>query len=117
MPLSVRADTDTWLSESNPVEEFLSECLQYDPRSSVLSSDVYQLYKQWAINVGRRTMSDQTFWVRAKTASILLMGDVERTITRSYEGLVSGTRPVDGPQRVITCVSYTDEYRRMLVGI
>ena len=116
MPLSVRADTDLWLSESNPVEEFLSECLRYDPRSSVLSSDVYQLYKQWTITVGRRTMSDQTFWVRAKTAAILRMGDVDRKYTRAYEGLVSGTRPGDGPQRVITCVSYTDEYRRMLVG-
>lgn len=116
MPLSVRADTDAWLSQSNPVEEFLSECLQYDPLSSVLSSDVYQLYKQWVADTGRRPMSDKTFWDRSTAAAIFTLTDVGKVRTRTPGGLV-GDRVPGAAQRIITCVSYTPEYRRKLVGV
>ena len=118
MPVSVLMDTEKWLAAANPVEEFLAECLVHDPQSSVLTSDVYQLYKQWVIDRGRRAMSDQTFWERSRTASIFKMDDVRRTRTREYGNLVSSRGVVGSdPQRVITGVSYADEYHQKLVGM
>lgn len=117
MPASVRADTDLWLALSNPAEEFLDECLRHDPAASVLSGEVYQLYKRWSEDKGRRTMSDKTFWERARTASIFTLLDVEKTLTRSYGSLMSSVAPGSGPQRVVVGVSYAHEFQQKLLGI
>ncbi len=118
MPVSVRADTDKWLVSTNPAEEFLTLALVYKPGCSVLSKDVYKLYKQWAIDNGRRVLSDVTFWERAKKASIFTMEDVQKTQTRDYDELVSisGGEQRNGPLRVVTCVAWSEEYHESVLG-
>jgi len=117
MPVSVRADTDAWLMVTNPAEEFLSMALLYSPQHSVLTSDVYALYKEWALENGRRVLSDQTFWERARKASIFRMEDVERGYLRSYGEVVTrdGSQR-SGQQRVITCVTWSEEMRERVFG-
>lgn len=117
MPVSVRADTDAWLMVTNAAEEFLTMALVYKPNYSVLSSDVYKLYREWALENGRRVLSDQTFWERARKASIFSLEDVVRGVSRSYGELVT----LDGSQRsgtprVITSVTWSDEMRERVVG-
>lgn len=117
MPLRVRADTDAWLAVTNPAEEFLTLALVYDEGTSVLSAEVYQEYREWAQANGRRVMSDQTFWERAKKASIFTMPEVRKDRVREYGNLeAKDGLPRIGPQRVLTCVRWAGEYREKVLG-
>ncbi len=117
MPLSVRADTEAWLMASNVVEEFLTLALTYEPNSSVLSSDVYASYRQWALDNGRKPITDQKFWNRAEKTSLFTMEDVRKAYTRDHgELLARDGMPRTGPQRVVTGVTWSSEYRESLLG-
>lgn len=112
MPMRVRADTDAWLALSNPAEEFLTLALEYSEGHSVLSSDVYAAYRDWAQSNGRRTLSDQNFWEKAKKASIFAMPDVRKDSLREHGTLLPRDYlPRIGTQRVVTCVRWTQDYR------
>jgi len=117
MPVQVRADTDAWLAVTNPAEEFLTLALEYDPGRSVLSSDVYAEYRDWAQANGRRVMSDQSFWERARRASIFTLPDVRRDRVRAYGDLVTRDgEKREGKQRVITCVRWSGEMKAKILG-
>lgn len=117
MPLSVRADTDAWLMASNVVEEFLTLALTYDAGGSVLSSDVYAEYRQWALDNGRKPITDQKFWNRAEKASLFTMEDVKKTVARDLGGLMARDGlPRSGSQRVVTAVTWSQEYKERILG-
>ena len=89
--------------------EFLDRCLRYSPGSSVLSTDVYQLYQ--AECPGRRMTGIRTFWVQARAVPgvLELMGDVRKVRRRGSDGGAS--------QTVITNVAYSPEYLSRLRGV
>jgi hypothetical protein len=64
-PERVAADTEAWEQASNDAARFLSLHLELDPTSCVLSSAVYAEFKDWLGTVGKKVMTDQTFWDRA----------------------------------------------------
>ena len=117
MPLQVQADTDAWLASTNPAEEFLTEALEYDPDSSVLTKDVYAEYREWVQQNGRRVLGDQNFWDRAQKSSIFSLPDVEKNRVATYGNLVTKDgRELSGRQRVVTCVKWSKEYREKILG-
>ena len=97
--------------------EFLDRCLRYSPGSSVLSTDVYQLYQQWAVRMRRRMTSRETFWMQARTAGIF-GDDVRKVRRRRSEGLVAKPdAELGAAQYVITNVAYSPEYLSRLRGV
>lgn len=117
MPVSVRADTDAWLMGSNVAEEFMSTALVYSPGSSVLTKDLYSMYKEWAIENGRRPLNDTNFWSKAEKTSLFKMDDVRRLQARDHGDLVTRDGlPRTGPQRLVVAVTWSSEYREHILG-
>lgn len=82
-PRSVRDDTDRWRIGANDTLEFLDEHFELDGRSAVLSADVYRMFQAWQQARGKKPLSDQTFWERARQHVWFTSGDCEKKVSRT----------------------------------
>jgi P4 family phage/plasmid primase-like protien len=87
-PADVVRDTEAWQHSTNDAARFLTDHLELDPASCVLTTEVYSVFKEWQLEHGRRIMSDQTFWDRASGHQWLASSTVTKTKVRT------STRPV-----------------------
>ncbi len=70
-PLSSREGVQTWKRDSDQVSQFLEEELVLDPETSMLSSEVYAIYSEWAKASGiRRVLGRKNFTQRLMTHGI-----------------------------------------------
>lgn len=70
-PLSSREAVHTWKRDSDQASQFLEEELVLDPEASMLSSEAYALYSEWAKASGiRRVLGRKNFTQRLLTHGI-----------------------------------------------
>lgn len=60
-PESVRADTDRWRGQSDPIEGFWNERLRPDENSFITSADMLTAFNAYLIGVGQREWSARKF--------------------------------------------------------
>ncbi len=116
-PEIVEKDTEAWMVSSNDAARFLSDNLELDPSSCVLTSEVYSEFKEWLADTSRRPVKDQTFWQRAEAHRWFVDGDVEKKLVRTAGWDVSRSRQarvMAGPvtparATVLTGVRWTDD--------
>lgn len=82
-PAAVRDDTEKWRIRANDAIEFFDEFLEHDPASAVLSADVYRMFQAWQKSRGKKPLSDQTFWERARQHAWFLDGRCEKKLART----------------------------------
>lgn len=61
VPDSVRAATDEYRADSDPVGRFLTECVEAAPNESVQASVMYEAYKAWCSANAERVWTISTF--------------------------------------------------------
>lgn len=61
IPDAVRAATDEYRQEENPLNEFVSDCCDFEVNAPAPIGDVYQQYVNWTSRVGRHAMNRTTF--------------------------------------------------------
>lgn len=91
-PTSVVQDTEAWQKSSNDPARFLDLVLDLDPASCVLASEIYNQFKVWLADSGKRPMSNQTFWDRAGGHHWFTTRTVDKVVVRT-SGWVLSRKP------------------------
>lgn len=115
MPVTVRADTDSWKEDIDVVAAFVSEHLEPDPASCVLSSELFQTFDTWLVGHGHARWNDQTFTARLQASAWAQANDVAKTQTRNLADLsrrVRGSKPPGQKARVWQRVRWREDSRR-----
>lgn len=61
VPLVMREAVTAYVSENDPVGEFISEHIDVDPMTNATKASVYAAYRQWSETNGRRPFSSRAF--------------------------------------------------------
>ena len=99
-PEQVLRDTEAWRAGADLVLAFVNECLRFDARSKVLSSDLFEQFTSWVVDHGQEPWGEVLFSDRFGNHDEVAAHDVRKVRTKSLGGLTDPQgRPIRRPSQ------------------
>lgn len=78
-PERVKAETDSWQADADPILNYIQERLTFDPECQVLSKELYEDFAETLRASGRTVWNDQTFTSRFLANELVSANRVEKS--------------------------------------
>lgn len=98
-PLAVRVATKNYLSDSDRIAQFLTECMEHSERGGTSLKDAYTAYQRWCDEGGCRAENKQKFKADLESRGLIAPTATinGKTIKRVVKGYVLGEGWQDAP--------------------